>query len=158
MSVKCKDCGASIDESGDPPGGRVPCPECGSVRRAISASIEEKIRVSDHYTMEQNRDGERIGFSESPRNGLASFGFKDNTGELRSGLEGAPPQGEQDTLAVCNTLILRLNQEGADWSLPVDGDGDVDGLSTSSSKPKERLLIQVVRAVSGPDLWKKLPR
>ncbi len=156
MSAKCKNCGAPIDGSGDPPRGRAPCPRCGSVSRAYSVSLVEGVKAGDHYAKEHQRNGERIGFSESPRDGLASYGFKEDTGELRFGLEGAPPQGEQDTLAVCNTLILRLNQEGADWSLPVESDGDVDGLSTSSSKPNERLLIQVVRAVSDPDLWKKL--
>ena len=37
--IECLDCGAQIDVNLDPPDGRAPCPKCGSVKRAHTASV-----------------------------------------------------------------------------------------------------------------------
>lgn len=154
MSVKCTNCGTLLDDNQDPPDGRLPCPKCGSTHRVISVSIHENVVVRDHLAMEQERDGERIGFTETPREELASFGFRDDLGRFRFGLTGKPPRGEQDTLRVCATLVRRLNHNGATWSTPEEGDNDVDCISFS--KPGLELRIQVVRALSDPTIWNKL--
>ena len=141
VTVKCSRCGAPVDEMKDPPGGRLPCDECGSLERAISASITEGIQIGSHFAMLQKRADEVIGFAESVRDGLASFGFKEQDGSLRHGITGHPPQGEDDTHKVCSQLITRLNQAGADWSAPMPGTGDVDCEAKSESDPTRLLRI-----------------
>jgi len=106
--------------------------------------------------MLQKRSDEIIGFSESVREGLASFGFTEADGSLRYGLTGHPSQGEDDTHRVCGQLITRLNQEGADWSPPTAGIGDVDCEAASKSDPAHFLRIQVVRAVVDSGFWYEL--
>ncbi len=154
MTMKCHGCGATLDEGRY--GSGVPCPKCGSVERDIAVSVNEKVVVGDHGAMQQKRDGETIGFAESSRQGLGSHAFTDDAGELRYGLSGRPPQGEQDTLPVCAILIRHLNDQGADWEPPVGGERDVDCLAESASNHNDRLQVQVVRAASDQTLWRDL--
>lgn len=156
MSVKCANCGESIDESKDPPGGRAPCPKCGSPIRQVSESVSLNKKLGTHLAMEHQRDSETIGYSDGTRDGLACYGSKEESGEFSYGLEGRPPRGEQDTPRVCQILIQRLNEDGADWKESLAGEGDVDCRSQSDSSPDEYLQIQVVTAGSDRNFWSNL--
>ena len=49
--VRCKDCGILLNEDSNLKlEGREPCPQCGSLVRAITQNIEDKITVSDSFT------------------------------------------------------------------------------------------------------------
>lgn len=158
MPINCSACGEPLDNVVDPPDGRSPCPKCGSTRRLLSESIHAHMNFAEYHSTEHERSGEIIGFSESLREGLATYGSQEDSGELRFGLKGMPPQGERDTVRVCVTLIQRLNRDGADWGEPIasQSNDDVDCRSTRQSNPSEHLCIQVVRAVVDPELWKRL--
>jgi hypothetical protein len=49
-----------------------------------------------------------------------------------------------------------LNAAGGDWSVPCEGDQDIDGCSMNSAG--EALQMQVVRASNNEDFWKELNR
>lgn len=155
-TIKCARCGTPVDESKYPPGERLKCESCGSSERKYTVEINENIKLSDHCAMLQKRADANIGFGEGAREGLASFGFLEEDGTLRYGLQGMPPQGEHDTLGTCQRLITRLNEQDADWSPLTPGEDDVDCKSESESDSARVLRIQVVRAVIDPEFWRSL--
>lgn len=56
-TARCAHCGANIDETLDPPGGRWPCPDCGSSGRALSVSVSESVTLRDGLGFVQRRPG-----------------------------------------------------------------------------------------------------
>jgi len=56
-TVKCANCGASIDCIGDTPDHRAPCMNCGSRKRIYSISINEKMVMRGGIGMSVKRPG-----------------------------------------------------------------------------------------------------
>jgi DNA-directed RNA polymerase subunit RPC12/RpoP len=156
MADTCSECGAPIDTRNDSADLRQPCPVCGSTKRTFRVRVEDGAVFRDHLSLEQRRQGDAIGYSESERDGLSSQGAVDAAGELSFGLEGVSPQGEDDTLSVCARLVECLKQDGADWTSLSSGSGDEDCVAVSSADQSVHLRIQVVRAVVRSELWRKL--
>jgi len=92
------------------------CPRCGSIGRAIVATQNETINVGRHETSTKRRHGIVRGFTESNRNARSTFADLQEDGSVVAGFQGAPPQGEEDTLTACRVLIARLNELGDSWS------------------------------------------
>lgn len=59
--ITCADCGAKLDPSADPAGGRRPCPECGSTIRvtgvALQATVVADARMKGHSKHAPGRKG-----------------------------------------------------------------------------------------------------
>jgi hypothetical protein len=156
-STYCKNCGVSLDNLLSPPSGqRSPCPNCGSTVRHINVSVSETINVSTHLSALARRGGKTIGFRESEREGRATSADRHEDGSLSYSILGSSPQGEEDTLSACRMLIKVLNASGANWSEPTPGQGIVDCEAVDAKFPDRKLSIQVIRAISDQDLWKKL--
>lgn len=73
-SVECDECGATIDASGDNADYRVPCPKCGSTKRIIHVSIEERVVVRDGLEVKAKRAGEKKPYVED--RGIPSYSHK----------------------------------------------------------------------------------
>jgi hypothetical protein len=57
---------------------------------------------------------------------------------------------------VCKLIIQKLNLDGSTWGEPVLGDGVVDCEAKDMNDPRQRLQVQVVRAITDQKLWKQL--
>jgi hypothetical protein len=155
----CGACRAALDDSSTGEGAeRAPCPECGSLLRIVAESITDFAVGKDYLCGEQRRKDIAIWFSESPRGGLASNASLLDDNSIESLLTGGSPRGEDDTVAVCRTLVGRLNQLGADWSDPQPGEGDEDCVAFSASESPGCLKIQVVRAEVSQEFWSQAAR
>jgi hypothetical protein len=77
-------------------------------------------------------------------------------GTLSYTIGGSSPQGEEDSLDVCKVLIQRLNLEGRRWAAPTKPGGPEGGIDCVTSDGQQELHIQVTRAVSNQDIWRKL--
>lgn len=155
--TKCTNCGIDlsvVDESaGEKP---EPCPNCGSVLRTISVSVRGEVKVSDHVAALSRREGKAVGFTESMRDGRASWAEHAPDGSQSFGIVGTAPQGEDDTLECCRILIQRLNADGGHWSDPELSEGNVDCQAHDTSDRSRVLRIQVVRACVDRTLWEEL--
>jgi hypothetical protein len=127
-----------------------------TVNRQIEVEIKEGISLSEHASVVKFQEGKVVGYAESERDGLLIHADQIGSGDVSSSLTGSPPTGETDTLAVCRILVESLNVRGANWGGVVPGSGAVDCTADCMSDPKQKLHIQVIRAVSGEDLWKEL--
>lgn len=156
-TVRCNECGTDLSHVQDPPdGGRTPCPECGSTSRHISVSVSEGIRISEHVSVLKRRDDKAVGFSESQRQGRASWADQQLDGTQSFSLNGTTPQGEEDTLGACRILVSYLNRQQEKWSNLRAGEGEVDCEAMATVDSHERLCIQVVRAIVDPQFWQEL--
>jgi len=157
-SIKCSECGESLDKSLDlSTGEHLPCPHCGSTRRIIEASIIEQVVVSDHFSMLGKRKGKSFTFGESQRpDGRASSADYDDDRSMSFSVSGSSPQGEEETLKVCKLLVQKLNLDGNNWCEPVLGNGVVDCETTDINDPSQSLQFQVIRAISNQSFWKQL--
>lgn len=153
--VYCGKCKIQLDESGSE-NLRNPCPACGSILRDIHVEIHDTGKASDHVGMLAEREGQTVGFRESERDGRITSADANDDGSLNYSIKGNSPQGEEDTLSACNQLIKILNQAGANWASPVPGDGVEDCVAVDNNDSKNKLLIQVIRAVVSRELWKRL--
>ena len=157
MSVRCGHCDAELpDENPSEP--RTPCPECGSMSRRFSAEVCDGVGVSDQTKALRSTCGRTVEFRESERDGRTTAAQSNNDGLLETQITGDSPEGEDDTLCVCRLLIERLNQDGGTWGVPSPGVDDVDCEAENQGTPAEHLLIQVVRAVVDPAVWRDLNR
>lgn len=151
--VRCGECGERLADKlplSESP--RDPCPVCGSSRLSVSITVREEAQVTSQLAALQERDGKAIGFTEGPRKGLSSSASQTDDGKVEFSLEGRSPQGEEETLQVCETLIHKLSESGLRWSDPVEGLQDVD-CEARDLDTDRRIRIQVVRAVVDPALW-----
>ena len=118
--ISCADCGRPLgvlrEVDASP---RIPCPACGSTKRFISLPTFRAVVIGRaHASAVHEREGRRIGYHESERQGRVSSASEQKDGALSFSLEGTPPQGEEDTLATCRILVRTLNQlcgEAAPW-------------------------------------------
>jgi DNA-directed RNA polymerase subunit RPC12/RpoP len=66
MRSNCGECGAELEESPSlPTEERIPCPACGSIKRAIQVSISESVTIREMLGMKGKRQGEKKPFIES---------------------------------------------------------------------------------------------
>ena len=153
-SVYCQVCGGQLDAIPDlPTGERAPCPRCGSSRRSFDEECRVGTGLNAGASAFQTRDQEAVGYSESERQGRACAASLDKNGNLSYSLTGSSPQGEEDTLRVCQILVSRLNQAGGNWGQPsLVCDGPVDCEAGDLQFTGRKLHAQVVRANVDPDL------
>ena len=158
-STTCSDCGQTLDGLEElPSGARSPCPTCGSTRRTINASIEERLVVSDHFAMVGRREGKAFSFGESRRSDrrAASADRKDD-GSFSYSVSGSSPQGEEQSLNASRLLVNKLNSHGATWGEPSSVEmADVDCQAVDTNDHEIVLQIQVVQAVTDSQFWKRL--
>jgi hypothetical protein len=156
-NVSCRECGLRLDElTSIPADARSPCPACGSTTRTIAVGVAESMRTSDHVSALQERGDVAIGFSESERQGLASGAMLDDLASVKMSLVGSSPQGEDDTWPACQVLKERLNASGGNWDRLIHGREPADCVLVDALEPKKTLEVQVVRAISSQDLWRRL--
>jgi hypothetical protein len=104
------------------------------------------------------RDDRKVGFDESGRAGNTSTATSEH-GSLSMELTGESSRGEADTLAACERLVAFLNARAKIWAAPeiAQPHDDIDCVSASLGNDGSRpLRMQVVRAVSSPELWREL--
>jgi hypothetical protein len=106
--------------------------------------------------MLHKRDNKAIGYSESVWQGRASSAERTLSDTLTFQIQGTSPQNEEDTLPACRILVQIWNNEGGTWTEPIAGQDDVDCWVKSTSDSNDIVLIQVVRAISEPELWNEL--
>ena len=149
--VKCANCGIEFD-AGEI-ANRVPCPRCGEIARVFDDGIRLSAQARDHVLLELRRDEHDIAFRESERNGRMSRADDEN-GLVTTSMTGPSPEGETDTLAVCNTLVRKL---GDSWVVePADQNSDCDCVARKEGSQGEMLLIQVVKGIVDNEWWRRL--
>jgi hypothetical protein len=154
--TRCNGCGIEIvgEENAER---RILCPNCGSTARSFEMSFVGALRFSDHIMMEAQHDGRTVAFRESERDGRASSADDHGNGSISMTLVGSSPQGEEETIEVSRILVRAMNQIGQTWNEPVVGTEDVDCVAThATSGTAAPLLIQVVRAIVDPVIWRSL--
>lgn len=139
----CVGCDALLAEEycGGP---RLPCPHCGKVGRRIEEVVTAGRGFGDGFSVAQSRGQE---------DGKATLNDFD---QIEFHGSGAPPRNEEGALDAAETLINKLNSEGAIWGVPVEGEADVDAVSENQADPSRKLLMQVVRASANRDMWQTL--
>ena len=148
VSARCQHCQMELPkEIVSIPG--APCPACGSTNRAIQVRINDAEGVSDPTSAlvkTGNRDKQ---FVETPRDGISTRTQFNEDDQLQTKVNGPSPQGECDTLQVCQVLVLKLNADGASWGQvkQSEEDGDIDCQATDENDQSHMLRIQVVRAI-----------
>jgi DNA-directed RNA polymerase subunit RPC12/RpoP len=80
MMTKCVECGRDLPDGPTEFERRIPCPYCGSRRRAFATSFEESIDVSAQIQAEQKREGRTVAYRESERDGRAASADDHGTG------------------------------------------------------------------------------
>jgi hypothetical protein len=153
-SVACPECGRALPEVESGPSKLMPCPHCGAGGRQLSVVHTDGVGAVDQALLERRREGELTGFGESGRQGRAASADMAQSGETTFAITGNSPQGEDDTLLCCSTLISCLNASGGEWEDPKLAAGGVD--CTSSAKSGLRLDIQVIRALTDQAFWREL--
>lgn len=157
QSVNCGECGAALDEGvSTPVEARLPCPSCGSTKRAVSVSLTASAQASGHLSALHERQGEAIGFSESERQERTSGASQRGDGSVEMFLVGSSPQGEEDTNATCQVLKERLNLDGARWGNIASGNEPADCVLVDTVEANRTLQVQVVRAIVSQKLWQTL--
>ena len=129
-----------------------------TVGRQFTEHLHDGAGLSDHVQGLSKRDEKNFGFDQSTRSGRTTSATSAH-GSLSMELKGGSSRGEADTLAACERLVAFLNAGASTWAAPEiaqQGD-DVDCVSaflgTEGARP---LRMQVVRAVSSPELWRQL--
>jgi hypothetical protein len=160
-SIRCGECGATLDGLVDPPGGKAACPHCGATRRIVRCSLEYHAIASDHVAMVAGRDGRTFAFRESVRSdGRAASAERQDDGLFAYSISGSSPQNETQTPRVCQLLIRKLNSLGESWSEPSKGEDDShdDCVATDMCNTANVLRVQVVRAITDKRLSEKWAR
>ena len=158
MGVFCGKCKLPLDDLPDlAPHKHAPCPVCKSTSRIFDEHIiENGWTFSSHLSALKKKENKVIDFSESEREGRAASATLKDDGTLAYSLTGTSPQGEEDTQAVCQILVNKLNSLGANWDPPTEGETGDDGKAVDRDNPKKILRIQVVHASVNQKLWQEL--
>jgi hypothetical protein len=120
--------------------------------------VSEVMTPDDHFAALGERKDKPIWFSESERRGRAASATLREDGSYSYSLTGPSPQGEEDTGAVCEILVRKLNSAGGDWKEPTGSQAGDDGEAVDRQDAKRILRIQVVRAIVDQELWQKCAR
>jgi hypothetical protein len=115
-----------------------------------------KVGIKGMGSMQHQRDKKTIGYSQSG-DGTDTAANLENGQTISYQLIGRSPQGEKDTLRVCQILVSRLNNLGGNWNSPISvNEGVVDCETSNRNYKSFRIRFQVVRADANPKLWKSL--
>jgi putative FmdB family regulatory protein len=153
----CRKCSESFDNQKDvSTPGNVICPNCGSNDLALQISAREDIEVTDHFAGIGERDGKKIGYRESERNGRLTAADQLDDGSFSYSISGSSPQGEEDTLHTCKLLVTVLNSMGGNWNDPTLSEGVADCISIDKINSNRKLSIQVIRGIADQGLWREL--
>ena len=107
--VKCTDCEALYPEGQIEP----PCPKCDSRRRTFCVTLEANTTPSGTLEgLRSDRDGQPLGYFDTGRHGTTRHGNVESDEAISLQIEGRPPQNEEDTERVCQTLATALSNAG----------------------------------------------
>ena len=136
--------------------GKVICPNCGSTDLALQISVHDGVEVAAHFAGIGERDGKKIGYRESERNGRLTAADQHDDGSFSYSISGSSPQGEEDTLHTCRLLVTVLNSMDGNWNDPTISEGVADCISGDRNNSNRKLSIQVIRAIADQGLWQDL--
>ena len=105
-----------------------------------------------------HQNGQHISFDESTRvDGRAASAKQDEFGKMSTTTSGTSPQGEEQTLSVCRSLIKKLNLRGYNWKEPsLCQNTNNDCKCFDKNYASLALHIQIVRTDVNPKIWKEL--
>jgi hypothetical protein len=126
--------------------------------RLIRRAVDDTVVATDHASVVKMQDDAVVGYAESKRDGLLIGADELESGEVSGRISGDPPRGEDDTLVAANILVAALNAEGANWGAVTLSSDPADCEASSATDPPKRLLIQVVRATTDNEYWRRLAR
>src|SRR6266849_5228496 len=109
--------------------------------------------------MSKLRNGKVIGTGTVGVQNMATHSAQKEDGSIDFETLGKPAQHEQESLAVCSTIVEALNTAGHAWAQPIDvtrEDEDFDCECTDQNDSKRKLFIQVTRVPGGPEYWRTL--
>jgi hypothetical protein len=108
-------------------------------------------------TSEAQSEGRTVAYRGAEKDGRATSADDHRDGRISQHLAGPSPQGEENTLAICQALIRAMNRLGDTWEQPVPGDQDEDCIAKDLAYPgKGPIRIQVVRAAVDSEMWQAL--
>ncbi len=91
------------------------------------------------------------------RPGMHGHGYLDDQGNVTSVTEKPTPKNEQDGQAICERLVHWLNRAAPVYSEPIAGsEKEVDWLAPALHQDREALLMQVVRAETEEEFWRRV--
>ncbi len=155
--VFCTNCGACLDEQTNLSNSEnPPCPQCGPNQEGIRIGVADRIDLNDYMSAVGKKDSKTVGFRESERNGRIASADQNEDGSLSYSLKGTSPQGEEDTLSACKILVQAINEAGGNWTQPKLGEGVEDCIVADKTNQKNIIRIQVVRAITDANLWRRL--
>jgi hypothetical protein len=155
--VFCINCGAILDKTTNLLNSENQlCPKCGSAKKDLCINVADGIGSSDYMSAVGRKDQKTVGFRESERNGRVASADQNENGSLSYSIKGTSPQGEKDTLPACKILIQALNEAGENWAQPKESEDVEDCIATDKTDQRNVLRIQVVRAITDENLWRRL--
>src|ERR1039458_6281268 len=145
------------------------CPRCGEWLQARSSGSQclfcggYFIQVSDGLALSSALVAHQPGVEEKLRIssdfGRAISSDLSSRGYVTSSLRAKKRRNEEGDLEVGNTLVQRLNQDGANWRdlVQVDPKNNQEaGVDCSANDGSSDLLIQVTRASGDQTLWRNI--
>ena len=124
---------------------------------------DDKIKTSavmgDHLSATTTRNGKVVGFGESHGRGRAASGDADESGIVEITILGSSPRGEEGAIEACQRLVEQLNLGGTIWAPPIEVTNvqHIDAIAErADGTARNRLTIQVVRALTDPVFWRSL--
>ena len=90
------------------------------------------------------------------RPGTHGHGYLDDQGNVTSVAEKPTPKNEQDGQAICARLVNWLNRSTPLYGEPVVGSEEVDWFAPALHQDGENLLMQVVRAETEEEFWRRV--
>lgn len=131
-----------------------PCPHCGSRRRTFLQSLGGEIKPEGTVDWLRTDQKKRVlGYGDTGRHGTTRHGNLETDDTISLIIEGKPPRNEEDTGRVCRTLAAAMSGSGEHFTAVVTGERDVDAELRS---PSRVLRVQVVKALSEMQFWRKL--
>jgi hypothetical protein len=150
--IYCNNCGEPL--SSEPEGSsRQPCPICGSTNRKFTQNKNGAMKPSGHVMGAHVRNEQTIGFAEGEQSDLTRCASLEADGRVLLNLRGLAPRNEQDSDEVCAILVAALNTEGLQVTSKGRGEQDEDHILVIDGV---QVGVQVVRALTEPQFWKKL--
>jgi predicted nucleic acid-binding Zn-ribbon protein len=147
---RCIQCGQVFDQ-GPPPGF---CPQCGGSAFAVASHDILPVQLQEHGLAHGKGSG-----TETIAHGTASESSRTEQaadGTITFEAHGKSPQGEEGAEKVCQILLQRLNQAGANWSNLLRS--TEPGIDFEARDGSLVLKLQVTRVPSDSAVWASLGR
>ena len=108
-------------------------------------TTDESVKTADSLSWKQKRPGTH------------GHGYLDDQGNVTSVTEKPTPKNEQDGQAICERLLNWLNRSAPLYGKPVpSSEKEVDWLAPALHQAAENLLMQVVRAETEEEFWRRV--